>query len=46
MTWMCLLVGESLFNTAATTGAISPQRQNSIGIWLGTMLLIGTLPAL
>ena len=27
MTWMCLLVGESLFNTAASTGAISQQRR-------------------
>ena len=27
LTWMCLLVGESLFNTAASTGAISQQRR-------------------
>lgn len=27
VTWLCLLVGESLFNVASTTGAITPMRQ-------------------
>ena len=27
VTWLCLLVGESLFNVATTTGAISFKRQ-------------------
>jgi hypothetical protein len=34
MTWLCLLVGESLFNTAATTGAISLKRQVRALRWL------------
>lgn len=43
ITWACLLVGESLFNTATTTGAIVAEDQNSIGVWLATTLLIAVI---
>ena len=39
-TWACLLVGDSLFNTATQTGAINPGQQDGIGIWLGVVLCL------
>jgi hypothetical protein len=39
-TWACMLVGSSLFNTATTTGAIGPHRQDGIGIFVGVALCL------
>ncbi len=41
MTWLALLVGDSLFNMATSTGAITAAGQDAIGVWLGVTLLLG-----
>ena len=41
LTWLALLVGESLFNAASITGGISADRQQGVGYWLAAVLLTG-----
>lgn len=41
LTWLALIVGESLFNAGTLTGGITAERQQGVGCWLAAVLLTG-----